>query len=211
MANGATNNDCCKLVGNLSIGDLDGCITSVNVSSRGEILAKCGETLLLGPSTGTVSITGYAVEVTANDSGLHTGCPGRAGVNIPWVRRYDCDNNITYLISAGEGTSYVAGDVQDLATLNIATGRAYPTINANSSSGPATVYMETSQEEGYGLTYDGGPISFNTENDMTIANFGVGDGTLYLQNISVEFNPGEIPTASYSFMFIVSEVSEGGT
>ncbi len=197
--------DCCKLVGNLGIDDLDGCITSINASSRSDILAKCGETLLLGPTTGTVSITGYAVGVTVGDSGIHTGCPGRAGVSIPWVRKYDCDNDIIYLISAGEGSSYIAGDVEGLATLNIATGRSFPTINASSTSGPATVYMETSQEEGYGLTYTGGPIAFDTRDELIIDNFGVGEGSLYLQNFSVEFNPGEIPTASYSFIFLVTD------
>jgi hypothetical protein len=199
--------DCCKLVGNLILSDLGGCITSVNVSSRSEIIKECGGEILLGPTTGTVSITGYAVISTDNDSGIHTGCPGRASVSIPWVRRYDCDGepDTLYLISAGQGSSSLAGDVQDLADLNIRTGRSFPTISANSTSGPSSVYMETSQEEGYGLTYVGAPIAFDTETELIIANFGVGEGPLYLQNFSVEFNPGEIPTASYSFMFVIND------
>ena len=197
--------NCCKLVGNLIINDLDGCITSVNVSSRSEIIRECAGQILIGPTTGTVSITGYAVTPSNFSSGVHTGCPGRAGVSIPWVRRYDCDGDVLYLLSAGEGSSYVAGDVEGLATLNTATGRSFPSISASSTSGPATIYMETSQEEGYGLTYGGGPISFNTQDELIIANFGVGEGPLYLQNFSVEFNPGEIPTASYSFMFVIND------
>jgi hypothetical protein len=197
--------NCCKLVGNLVISSLDGCLTSVNVSSRSEILRQCGGSILLGPTTGTVSITGYAVESTEQDSGVHTGCPGRAGVSIPWVRRYDCDDDVLHLIPGGQGSSYLAGDVQSLASLVIPSGRTFPTISANSSSGPASVYMETSQEEGYGLKYDGGPISFDTStDDLIIENFGVGTGPMYLQNFSVEFNPGEIPTASYSFLFVIS-------
>jgi len=197
--------NCCKLVGNLTIDGIDGCITSVNVSSRSEILRECGGELLIGPTTGTVSITGYAVDSTQNDSGIHTGCPGRAGVSIPWVRRYDCDDDVLYLISSGQGSSFVAGDVEGLASLVIATGRSFPSISASSTSGPATVYMETAQEEGYGLDYRGGPIAFDTRDELIINNFGVGEGPLYLQNFSVEFNPGEIPTASYSFLFVIND------
>lgn len=197
--------NCCKLVGNLTIDGIDGCLTSVNVSSRSEILRECGGELLIGPTTGTVSIAGYAVESTSGDSGIHTGCPGRAGVSIPWVRRYDCDNDLLYLIAGGQGSSFVAGDIDSSASLIIATGRSFPSISASSTSGPATVYMETSQEEGYGLNYTGGPIAFDTRDELIIANFGVGEGPLYLQNFSVEFNPGEIPTATYSFLFIIND------
>jgi len=197
--------NCCKIVGNLTIDGIDGCITSVNVSSRSEILRECGGEILIGPTTGTVSITGYAVTSTENDSGIHTGCPGRAGVSIPWVRRYDCDQDILYLIAGGQGSSFIAGDIENSATLNIATGRSFPSISASSTSGPATVYMETFQEEGYGLNYTGGPIAFDTREELIINNFGVGEGPLYLQNFSVEFNPGEIPTASYSFLFVIND------
>lgn len=197
--------NCCKLVGNLTIEGIAGCITSVNVSSRSEILRECGGELLIGPTTGTVSITGYAVTPTENDSGLHTGCPGRAGVSIPWVRRYDCDEDILYLIAGGQGSSFIAGDIDNSATLNIATGRSFPSISASSTSGPATVYMETYQEEGYGLNYTAGPIAFDTEAELIISNFGVGEGPLYLQNFSVEYNPGEIPSASYSFLFVIND------
>jgi len=197
--------NCCKLVGNLTIEGIAGCLTSVNVSSRSEIIRECGGEILIGPTTGTVSINGYAVEPTGEDSGVHTGCPGRAGVSIPWIRRYDCDNDILYLISSGQGSSFVAGDVQNLAVLNIASGRSFPSISASSTSGPATIYMETTQEEGYGLTYGGGPISFDTTEELIISNFGVGEGPLYLQNFSVDLNPGEIPTASYSFLFVIND------
>ncbi len=197
--------NCCKLVGNLTLSDLsDACITSVNVSSRSEIIKQCGGDLLLGPTAGTVSITGYAISPTAGDSGVHTGCPGRAGVSIPWIRRYDCDNNQLYLINGGQGSSFIAGEVDNLASLVNASGRSFSSISASSLSGPSTIYMETSQEEGYGLEYSGGPISFDTRESLEISNFGAGDGVLYLQNFSLELNPGEIPTATYSFMFIVT-------
>jgi hypothetical protein len=192
--------DCCKLVGNLQL-NLPGCIISVNVNSRAEIIRECGGEVLVGPSTGTVSVTGYVHE----DAQIHNGCPGRASVTIPWVRRYDCDTNVVYLISAGQGSSSIAGDVEGLATLVTPTGRSFPAINASAASGPATVYMETEQEDGYGLVYEGGPIPFDTRDDLQYPNFGVGEGLMHLQSFSVEFNPGEIPTANYSYMFTMTD------
>jgi len=191
--------DCCKLVGNLEIG-INGCIVSVNVNSQAEIIKECGDVILLGPSTGTVSITGY----TSESPDIHVGCPGRVGVSIPWVRRFDCDEGTgIHLIPAGQGPSYLAGDIEGLATLNNDTGRSYTSVNANASSGPSSVYMETEQVEGYGLTYNGGPISFNTSQSMVFPNFGVGSGDMYLQNFSLEMSPGQVPTANYSFMFVI--------
>jgi hypothetical protein len=197
--------DCCRLVGDLVL-NIDGCIISINSSTRPEIIKECGTDILVGPTMGTISITGYAVTPTENDSGLHTGCAGKAGVTIPWVRRYDCDLNTVYFISAGQGASYVSGPVETLATLNNTTGRKYPTINASAGSGPATVYMLSEQEDGYGLNYTGGPIDFNTTESLQFANFvEEGGPILYLQNFSLEMTPGEIPVASYSFTFAVTD------
>jgi len=199
--------DCCRLVGNLEL-DLEGCIISVNSSTRPEIIKKCGGEILVGPTMGTVSITGYAVTSTQQDSGIHTGCIGKAGVSIPWVRRYDCDLNVVYFIPAGEGASYVAGPVETLASIpgGQSTGRKYSTINANAGSGPATVYMETEQEDGYGLIYTGGPIPFDTSSTLEYDNFVIDNGPiLYLQSFSLDMNPGEIPIASYSFAFSITD------
>lgn len=197
--------DCCRLVGNLNL-NIDGCIISVNVSTKPEIIKECGGNILIGPTIGTVSITGYAVTSTQNDSGIHTGCIGKAGVTIPWVRRYDCDLNVVYFIPSGEGASFVSGPVEEFAQLNTSTGRAYSTMSANAGSGPATIYMETQQEDGYGLTYRGGPIAFNTTDTLEYANFvETGGPILYLQSFSLDMNPGEIPVASYSFTFSITD------
>jgi len=186
--------DCCKLVGNLNL-NLEGCIISVNVSGKTEVNVSCGEPLP-GPTTGTVSLTGYA------DTTMFVGCPGRAGVSIPWVRKYDCENNKVYFIFSGEGSSFIEGDADRFVTLNQTLNRTFKSINASSSSGPQSIYMETTHVDGYGLTYDGNPISFTTDPEGTIIpNFGVGEGDMYLQNFSLEANPGSLPTASYSFVF----------
>ena len=199
MANG-----CCKLVGNLNLPGIDGCITSINMSSKAEIISECETDILVGPTVGTVSITGYAVTPTGNDSGVHTGCPGKAGVSITWVRRYDCDTNTLYFIAGGAGSSYIVGDVSGLAQLHTSFNRTYSTISASSSSGPATIYMETQQEDGYGLVYTGNPISFDSSDNLEFSNFIDPTGpTLYLQSFSLDLNPGEIPLATYSFTFSI--------
>jgi hypothetical protein len=191
--------DCCKLSGNLNINGIFAgkCVTSVSMNAKPEIIGQCGGEVLFGPTIGTVSVTGYATDLQ------HQGCPGRAGVSIPWIRKYDCENNILHFIPNGEGASYIAGDVENLARLRIALGRSYPSISASSQSGPATVYMETFQEDGYGLIFSGDPLSIDTSQQLVFTNFGIGDGDMYLQNFSVEFSPGELPIASYSFAFSI--------
>jgi hypothetical protein len=166
--------ECCKVVGNVNLcaGNVDlGCVLSINVSSRLEILKKCGNSILIGSVLGTVSITAYAT------SSIYTGCPSKANVSIQWLKRLDCDADRTYFIAAGEGPAAIAGNIRgnttlyyvdglgneiDIAVLNASTGKQYGTISASSSSGPAAIYMHTTQVDGYGLTYVGGPIAFDT-------------------------------------------------
>lgn len=165
---------CCKLVGNLNLcteGVDLGCVLSISVSSRLEILKSCGEKILVGSILGTVSITAYATNT------IYTGCPSKASVSVQWLKRLDCDKNKTYFISSSEGASSISGNIRDLTTLyyndingnsidiavlNSSIGKEYGTINASSSSGPLAVYMHTTQVDGYGLTYVGGPIAFDT-------------------------------------------------
>jgi len=190
--------DCCYLTSNFYISDDLGCIISVSVSTSTETM-KIGDCIIAGPSIGTVSLSGYATDA------YHVGCPGRAGVQIPWVRKYDCDNDIVYFIFSGEGKSYVAGNVGNLATLNT-TACTQTSINAASSAGP-TLYTHMEQEEGYGLDYTngGGPISFNTVDSDSLVFDANKVGAPYedcrLQSFSLECTPGQIPVATYSYVF----------
>ena len=188
--------DCCRLVGNLDL-NLDGCIISINVSGKTEVNVACGEPLP-GPTTGTVSLTGYV------ETKMFVGCPSRAGVSIPWVRKYDCVENKVYFIFAGEGSSFIEGEADRFVTLNQTLDRTFKSINASSSSGPQSIYMETTHIDGYGLTFEGNPIPFTTNPKGTIIpNFGVGEGDMYLQSFNLEASPGGLPTASYSFVFTI--------
>lgn len=190
--------ECCQLVGNLSIGGV-GCYISVNTSCNTEITNVCGDdTPLCGPTIQTITLAGYAV------SNIHIGCPGKAGVSIPWIRKYDCDNNKIHFLFSGEGQSYVSGDVGGIVTLNNSVNCAPQSaaFSASSSSGPSSIYMETVQTNGYGLDYSGGPISFRTSKEGTTVSLRVGNinGTFYLQTFNLDLQPGQLPVANYTFI-----------
>jgi hypothetical protein len=185
--------DCCKLAGNFPI--TDRCIISISMSSSTDVSTVCDEPII-GPTTGTVSVTAYAT------NNIHVGCPGKASVSIPWIRKYDCDDNKVHFIFAGEGRSFIAGDVNGLASLKREL-RSYKTVNASSSSGPSSIYMEDIQTDGQGLSYNGAPYSFTTsENGVEFGRIiSVGPPIWYLQSFNLTCNPGQLPTAAYSFVF----------
>lgn len=186
---------CCNLVGDLEL-TLDN-IISVSVNSNTDS-SKIGDVVIVGPTIGTISMTGYA----SNE--VYYGCGGKTGVSIQWIRKYDCDNNKVYFIFSGAGRSFIFGDVDGFASLNVEIGKSYEIINANASAGPSSLYMKDSQLDGYGLSYFGKPISFETTDaGCTIPNFGIGEGDLYLQNFNLDMNTGMIPIATYSFLFII--------
>lgn len=189
------NIECCKLVGSFPI-DIDNIIS---ISSRiSTEISKAGDNLIIGATTGTVSITAYATDY------VHNKCQGRANVSIPWIRKYDCDNNRLYFIFSGEGQSSLSGDVDDLAILRNPSV-SYPVINASASSGPATLYEDAIQNDGYGLIYDGLPWSFTTDTQGGVnIDIGIeGYDQLYLQSFSLQCTPGQIATATYDFIYSV--------
>jgi hypothetical protein len=215
--------DCCKLVGQFPIEEfsINGCVISIEHSSSTEV-AKAGEEIIIGATTGTITVTGYANDL------VYVGCPGKASVQVNWLRRYDCDTDTVYFIWGGAGKSSVYGGEGGidgyLAVNNTGGGyygsfafisegideiSAYNIIRADSSSGPSSLYTETSQQDGYGLIYNGGPFAFDTETEdgSTFVNHGVGTGPWYLQSFNVDLNPGTIPRATYNFMFTAKDDS----
>ena len=202
-------NECCKLVGNLIIENTEG-IISVSTRSSTEI-NKIDDNLIIGQTIGTVSVTAYASNL------LHTGCVGRQGVSLPWIRKYDCEKDITYFIYAGEGRSYSAGAESDLVEL-LENSVEYAVLNGSAGSGPTNLYEHEIQHDGYGLVYTGNPWQFDTRNrdtlkiSMTIVeavNPLVNPGgtiytDLYLQNFGLQLSPNTLPTATFDFSFSVS-------
>jgi len=190
-------NSCCKLVGDLNLG-INGCIISINTNCATESSVACGsDQPQEGPSTGSVNITGFALP------DLWVGCPSKAGVNIPYIRKYDCVEDVLHFIPSGQGQSFVSGDAGNVASVKYALSTC-TALSASSTSGPATIYMETEQINGYGLTYNGGPISINTTSEMEpidLPGFDGGSTGMYLQSFNFEAQPGALPTASYSFVY----------
>lgn len=186
--------DCCQLVGDLELG-LDGCIVSINSTCNTEVISSCGDEAVEGASTQTVSISAYA------DNVVWIGCPSKAGVSIPFIRKYDCEDDIVYFIFSGQGQSFYTGNADQFVTLHQTLPTECTSFSASSSSGPAGIYMQTTQVNGYGMTYTGGPINFTTSPEGTEADLGTVLGTgYYLQNFSLDAQPGQMPTVSYSFV-----------
>ena len=103
-----TPSDCCFLVGNY-VTELEG-IISINSRTNFEA-SKVEGCIILGPSTGTVSVTAYA------DNKVYSGCNATASVSIPWIRKYDCDNDINYFIFQSGGMAQIAGNPADVSYL----------------------------------------------------------------------------------------------
>lgn len=187
---------CCYLVGSYEITTPG--IISISTRSSTET-SMLGDNLVIGPTIGNVSVTAYAGEL------IHVGCPAKASVSIPWLRKYDCDTNTIRFIFNGEGNSSITGHMDGIATINNAAVN-YSILNASASSGPASIYDESIQYDGYGLTYSKGPWDFNTKNedelliDTTISTF----GPMYLTNFSYQASSGQFPTVSYDFIFTIN-------
>lgn len=189
--------DCCNLVGNLDLG-LNGCIISVSTSCSTEIVLACAEDEPLeGPTIGNINITAYA------DSVLWRGCPGKAGVSIPYVRKYDCENDLLYFIWSGQGQSFMTSEASRYVSLVKTLGTTCTSYSASSTGGPTSLYMLSTQINGYGLSFNGNPISFTTSPNGTSMSLGslAGGNTCYLQSFSFDGQPGQLPTVSYSFVY----------
>jgi len=190
--------NCCQLVGDLNLG-LPGCIISINTSSATEVITACGEEPLEGPTIDTLSISAYA------DGGAWVGCPSRAGVNIPFVRKYDCITDVVYFIFSGRGQSFYTGEADKYVTLFKTLPTKSEALSASSAGGPTSLYMRSKQTNGYGMSYSGGPINFDTSPEGTAIGLGgIFNKTYYLQSFSFEAQSGQIPVVSYSLVSYTS-------
>jgi len=192
--------DCCQLVGNLDLG-INGCIISISTSCNTELNFSCG-TPLEGMSTASVNIS--ALHTYAGGSfAIWKDCPTKAGVSIPYITKYDCENDKVYFIFSGHGQSFGFGSYSSLVTLKNSLATTCMALSASSSSGPSALYTMDTQTNGYGLTYGGGPIAFDTSADGTAISLGgIFSGiTMYLQNFNIDAQPGQYPTVSYTLVY----------
>jgi hypothetical protein len=184
---------CCQLVGDLKLG-MNGCIISINTNCSTEGITACGDDRPLeGPTTGTVSITAYA------DNKPWEGCAAKAGLNVPYIRKYDCETDTLYFIPSGQGQAFTTGDTQGFASVKSVLS-VCEALSASSTNGPAAQFLRETQINGYGLSYNGGPISISTTPEMEPSDIGVGPAQMYLQSFSFDAQPGQIPTVTYSYI-----------
>jgi len=177
-------------------------------SKSGTDAIQIDDELYVGPTKGTASVSVYV-----SDS-IYKGCAGQARVDIPWIQKYDCDNDVVHFIFKGAGRSSIIGEVDknivDLSNSNVLNSYRY--IKASSSNSPISLYTDDMQYDGYGLKYTGDPWPFDSINEDTlvISNQGINTnsppiwGDLYLHGFSISFNPGSLITATYSFVFTLA-------
>jgi len=169
-------------------------IISANLRSNTQIIITTERQILVGPSLGELSITGYAV----TDERFE--CPGRAGVSYEWIQKYDCLADKTYFVPSRGDKAFIEGEVSSsISITSILTSTGF---SASASSGPHTVYLDSKHEDGYDFSYDGHPIAV-TGRDTSAGIIGdlLPAGTAYLTTFSWEQTPPNIPTVSYSFIF----------
>ena len=187
---------CCHLVGNYPT-SLDG-IISISTKTNIEI-SKVETCTIVGPAIGSVSVTAYA------DDKVHSGCAVSANVNMPWIRKYDCDYDINYFIFSGAGMASISGDIVDISDLVILNDIVCTTkhVSVSASSGPMSLYQKTDQHSGSGLTYTGHPWRFNTEVESTLDMSFDDFPSMFLQSFSLNCTPGQVPTASFEFVYSI--------
>ena len=187
---------CCHLVGNYPT-TLDGIIS---ISTRTNIeISKVEECTIIGPAIGSVSVSAYA------DDKVHSGCAVTSSVSIPWIRKYDCDYDISYFIFSGAGQASIAGDVADISKLvklnDIVCTTKY--VSASASSGPMSLYQTSEQHSSSGLTYNGHPWKFNTEVESTLDIKFDDFPSMFLQSFNLQCTPGQVPTATFEFVYSI--------
>ena len=192
----------CQVVGNMPVGS-SGCFISINTSSNTEPKLICGESKpFLGDTIQTVTVTGYAAGI------IHVGNPGKAGFSSALTRKYDCDDDCMRFLCDGKGSSYVFGDVGGLASVQ-EEGATTEGFSASAASGPSSFYVMSSQTNGFGLFYTGGPISFSSAGDdqCTMLSLAIGSvsGSFYLQSFSLDVPSGQLPVASYTAVRVAKQ------
>lgn len=190
----------CLVVGNFNAGSgltlPTGCFISANNTVNTELENYFCAIPLGGATVGTLNLSAY--QTTAEISKVNQ----RASVTVPWLRKYDCENDKVYFIYVGEGRSSNA-DALGVKLNKTVTGATTQLLSASSQSGPSTIYTKIKQLEGFGMSYTGGPINFDTsaETSCKFSNMGYGTGSYYLQTFYLEAAIGATPIVTYTFVY----------
>lgn len=179
-------------------------IISATLKTNKNVVVTEGGLVLYGPTLGDLSITAYSPLPT----GTVIGCPSRAGVGYEWDQRFDCESRDfrVYFIPRGKDRAYIEGDAPS-SQITMTSVNSYTTFSASAASGPFSLYLELTHKDGYNFRYSGPPIQIDSSNGRSstsvpfLASILPAASRLYLTNFAWEYNPPNIPTVSYSFLF----------
>ena len=196
----------CNIAGAFDI-EYDG-IISASMTAGTDIKLTSDEIILIGPTLGTINIQAYPYlpnPATNLDRTLGVSCPTKVQAQMNWVRRYDCDDDLYYFIPQRGGTASLEGELPLGVSFEIGPFLGYQSFSASASSGPATVYLDTTHYDGFNLIYTGHPIPFESgrPEPMNILTSRLPVGVdLYLQSFSMDITPPHNASCSYSFAFV---------
>jgi len=216
----ASNTYCanrCDLVGNFPVKE-NLHIISANLKSRTEFRIVPETSIYLeGPTTGDLSITAYAPLPSNEEAKWHNGtkvglwCLGKAGASYTWNRRIACDDSglRVYMIPGGPSAAYKEGAVT--SQINLVEKVDYDSFSASAASGPFTIYSHVTHTDGHDFVYNGSPIPISSDDAYNVKEidiFVTGSNVmpqnyeLYLTSFTWDYTPPNIPTVSYSFLFL---------
>lgn len=185
-------------------------IISANLKSGTDISiveTACGTQLALtGATRGDLSITAYSP--LSGD----LKCPGNANVSFNWETKMSCNNGDLklYVIPKGAARASIDGGITSQISIT-QIGDSYQTFSASASSGPQTPYLMSDHVDGYNFSYSGDPLSVSSEDGKYAKSISFLQGILpagselYLTSFSWSYTPPNIPTVSYSFIFVYNQ------
>lgn len=177
------------------------------------IETACGTQIALaGATRGDFSMTAYA-PLSPSET---LKCPGNANVSFNWETKLSCENaNMKlYVIPKGASRASIDGDNTNQISMS-QIGNSYPTFNASASSGPHTPFLLSDHKDGYNFYYSGDPLSVSPNDGKYAKSIPFLQGSLpggqqifptgselYLTSFSWSYTPPNVPTVSYSFIFV---------
>jgi len=160
---------------------------------------------LIGPSVGNINITAYAFTPSTVNKFLGVACPSQAGIDFPIQQRFDCMNDMTWLIRLKTGQAFTEGDNITGISLfgNICSFR---TVNASAQSGPSSRVIDTTKFIGTDLVWAGPPFPFDSR-DVTTLDFNIFGLLAKLTNFNVSVTVPSVATNTYTFLYSIPSCS----
>ena len=173
-------------------------LTSVTINGSSSTRAIPGSNNLApGPTTGTISVTGYAFTKGAKDKWLGVRCPSAAQASQTNYIRFDSCADQFIVIPSRVNASVLSGDEMDGVTFTKFSECADVTgFNASIQNG-VTIAQETVTRFGHGLKFKEFTIPDINAKEV----FGV--SPCYIQSISINSSFPQPAVFNVSYQFIV--------